>query len=115
VTPRSKPKALPHRTQRGTEGDQDQTDPQDASGELSAGATRDFSGGSAEVAKQEKPGPGTALRVEKSSEPRNAESNPGVESAKSIFLEVQQGRGWQITARYRHHPNRPGKAARARS
>ena len=49
--------------------------------------------GVAEVAKQEKPGPSTALRVEKSSEPRNGEGNPGVESAKSIFFGVEPGEG----------------------
>jgi len=93
VTPRSEHEALPQRTQRNTEGDQNQADPQDSSGELSAGASRDFSGGNAEVAKEQTPEAGTALRVEKRLEPRNAEGNPGVESAKSIFFGVEPGEG----------------------
>ena|GEM_PF-1547902 len=93
VTPRSEHEALPQMTQRSTEGDQNQADPQDSSGELSAGASRDFSGGNAEVAREQTPEAGTALRVEKRLEPRNAESNPGVESAKSIFFGVEAGEG----------------------
>ena len=33
------------------------------------------------------------MRVESSLEPRNAEGNPGVESAKSIFFGVELGEG----------------------
>jgi hypothetical protein len=75
----------------------------------------DFTAEIAEVAKEEKPEVGAALRVENSLEPRNAEVesqekgtasrieersepqnaavNPGVESAKSIFFGVEAGEG----------------------
>ena len=53
----------------------------------------DLTAKDAEVAKEEKPEAGTALRVENSLEPWNAEGNPGVESAKSIFFGVELGEG----------------------
>ena len=78
-------------------------------------ATPIFTAKDAEVAKEEKPEAGAALRVENSLEPRNAEVesqekgtasrikersepqnaavNPGVESAKSIFFGVEAGEG----------------------
>ena len=55
--------------------------------------TPTFTAKDAEVAKERKPETGTALRVEKSLEPRNAEGIPGVESAKSIFFGVEPGEG----------------------
>jgi hypothetical protein len=58
-----------------------------------AEASEDFTAEGAEVAKKEKPEAGTALRAENSLEPRNAEGNPGVESAKSIFFGVEPGEG----------------------
>jgi hypothetical protein len=76
-SPRSEEKALQQTTQRNTE-------------EETTGA---FTAEDAEVAKEEKPEAGTALRVENSLEPRNADGNPGVESAKSIFFGVEAGEG----------------------
>jgi hypothetical protein len=98
-SPGSEGKALPLRAQRNAE-------------EEPAG---DFTAEIAEVAKEEKPEVGAALRVENSLEPRNAEVesqekgtasrieersepqnaavNPGVESAKSIFFGVEAGEG----------------------
>ena len=98
-SPGSERKALLLRAQRSTE-------------EEPAG---DFTAEIAEVAKEEEPEAGTALRVENSLEPRNAEVesqekgaasrveersepqnaavNPGVESAKSIFFGVEAGEG----------------------
>jgi hypothetical protein len=56
-------------------------------------ASEDFTAKDAEVAKEEKPEAGTALRVENSLEPQNAEGIPGVESAKSLFFGVEAGKG----------------------
>jgi hypothetical protein len=47
----------------------------------------------AEIARQEQPEERMALRVENSLEPQNAEGNPGVESAKSLFFGVEVGEG----------------------
>jgi hypothetical protein len=76
-SPTSDERALPQRAQRSTE-------------EESSG---DFTAKGAEVAKGEKPEEGTALRVEDSLEPQNAEGIPGVESSKSIFFGVEPGEG----------------------
>jgi hypothetical protein len=75
-SPTSEGSALPQRTQRSTEGDQNQVNPEDAG-----------------IAKEEVLEAGTALRVEDRLEPRNAEVNPGVESAKSLFFGVEPGEG----------------------
>ena len=53
----------------------------------------DFTAENAEIGKGEKPEEGTALRIESSLESQDAEVNPGVESAKSIFFGVEVGEG----------------------
>lgn len=73
----SEANALPQRAQRSAE--------EEPSGHFTAETP--------EVAKEEKPEAGTALRVENSLEPWNANGNPGVESAKSIFFGVEAGEG----------------------
>jgi hypothetical protein len=86
-------KALQQRTQRNTEGDQNQVDPQDSLDKLPEGSGRSFTAEDAVIAKEVGPEAGTALRVEDRLEPQNAEVNPGVESAKSIFFGVESGEG----------------------
>jgi hypothetical protein len=79
-SPGSEGKALPLRAQRNAEEE----------------ASEDFTAENAEIAEiaeEEKTEKGTALRVENSLEPRNADGNPGVESAKSIFFGVEAGEG----------------------
>jgi len=93
ASPASEAKALPQRTQRNTEEEQNPVNPHESSAETPTGTGRDFTAKDAEVAKEEKPEAGTALRVENSLEPRNADGNPGVESAKSIFFGVEPGEG----------------------
>jgi hypothetical protein len=80
VTPASEGRTLPLRAQRNAEEE----------------ASEDFTAENAEIAEiaeEEKTEKGTALRVENSLEPRNADGNPGVESAKSIFFGVEAGEG----------------------
>ncbi len=77
VSPTLEGKALPKRTQRNTEEE----------------PVGDFTAENAEVAKEKEPEEGTALRIENSLEPQNAEGIPGVESAKSIFFGVEPGEG----------------------
>ena len=67
--------------------------PPESSAETPAGTGRDFTAEDAEIAQEEKREEGTALRVEDRLEPQNAEGNPGVESAKSIFSGVEPGEG----------------------
>jgi hypothetical protein len=93
VTPTSEGRALPQRTQRKPEEDQNPVKPQDCSAETPGGSGGYFTAESAEVAKEEKPEAGTALRVENSLEPQNAEGIPGVESAKSLFFGVEAREG----------------------
>jgi len=75
--PRFEGRALPPGTQRHTAEE----------------ASEDFTAENAEIAAEEKREEGTALRVEDRLEPQNAEGNPGVESAKSIFFGVEPGEG----------------------
>ncbi|HLK06683.1 MAG TPA: hypothetical protein VKV30_02015 [Candidatus Angelobacter sp.] len=77
VTPTSEGRALPQGTQKSTEEE----------------ASDDFPPENAEIAEEEKSQDGTALRVADRLEPQNAEGNPGVESAKSIFFGVEPGEG----------------------
>ena len=72
-SPTSEERALPQGTQRSTEAD--------------------FTAKAAEVAKVESQENGTALRIGERAEPQEAEVNPGVESAKSIFFGVAAGEG----------------------
>jgi hypothetical protein len=76
-SPASEGRTLPLRARRNAEGE----------------ANEDFTAKDAEVAKEEKPEAGTALRVENSLEPQNAEGIPGVESAKPLFFGVEAGEG----------------------
>ena len=92
-SPRSEEKALPQRAQRNTEEEHNPVNPHESSAETPVSAGRDFTAENAEIARQEQPEERMALRVENSLEPQNAEGNPGVESAKSIFLGVEPGEG----------------------
>jgi len=83
-SPRSEEKALPRRIQRDTE--------EEPAGDLTA-ENAEVAEKGVEVAEEEKPEEGTALRVEDRLEPQNAEGIPGVESAKSIFFGVEAGEG----------------------
>ena len=76
-SPTSEGRALPQRSPRNTE-------------EQSAG---DFTAEAAENAEPGSEGSGTVSRIEERSEPQDAEVNPGVESAKSIFFGVEAGEG----------------------
>jgi hypothetical protein len=93
VRSRSEGRALPLRTQRSAEEEQNPVNPQDFPAETPRSSGRDFTAENADVALEEKPEAGTALRVEQGLEPLNAEGNPGVESAKSIFFGVEPGEG----------------------
>jgi hypothetical protein len=92
-SPRSEEKALPQRAQRNTEEEHNPVNPHESSAETPVSAGRDFTAENAEIARQEQPEERMALRVENSLEPQNAEGNPGVESAKSLFFGVEVGEG----------------------
>jgi hypothetical protein len=104
ATPRSGEKALPQRAQ-GNRPDRAESpispssprsEEKDQSLSLRSAeeeASEDLTAKDTEIAKEEKPEAGMALRVEDRLEPRNAEGNPGVESAKSIFFGVEPGEG----------------------
>ncbi len=93
TSPTSEDKALPQGTQRSAEKEADEAltakDAEIAKNEDQQGFTAEV----AEIAKEERPEADTALRVENSLEPQNAEGIPGVESAKSIFFGVEPGEG----------------------
>jgi len=84
VTPRSEGRALRQRTQRDAA---EETTP------IFTAKGAEVAKKGVEVAEEEKPEEGTALRVEDRLEPQNAEGIPGVESAKSIFFGVEAGEG----------------------
>jgi hypothetical protein len=92
-SPTSEARTLPQRTQRNAEEEASEDftakDAEVAKKEDQQGFTAEV----AEVAKKGEQEEGTTLRVENRLEPRNAEGNPGVESAKSIFFGVEPGEG----------------------
>ena len=113
-TPRSEHEALPQRTQRSTEGIKIRR----IHRILRVSCQRARVGISAEgTQRSQRNRRRKQVRHQESRigwNPRTRGVSPGLNRLSLYFSGLRQGRGWQVTARYRHHSNRPGKAARAR-